>query len=168
MVRLEPLAEVEGALLVVEVLHLPHPKLGGLGLGDSREHFWEEEEEEKSAKQTCCTFARNTSRRPGNDQGREAASPLPPRRRDPVRTPRQQCHGGAGVAGALRRREGWGWRAGARGEKSLQPRRHLLVSSHALAMPRPLTTAQPPPPPPHLLGCAAVLVALVRPLPPPP
>jgi len=34
---LEPLAEVEGALLVVEVLHLPHPKLGGLGLSDSRE-----------------------------------------------------------------------------------------------------------------------------------
>ena len=34
---LEPLAEVEGALLVVEVLHLPHPKLGGLGLGDSGE-----------------------------------------------------------------------------------------------------------------------------------
>ena len=27
---LEPLAEVEGALLVVEVLHLPHPKLLGL------------------------------------------------------------------------------------------------------------------------------------------
>ena len=27
---LEPLAEVEGALLVVEVLHLPHPKLGSL------------------------------------------------------------------------------------------------------------------------------------------
>ena len=29
-IGLEPLAEVEGALLVVEVLHLPHPKLGGL------------------------------------------------------------------------------------------------------------------------------------------
>jgi hypothetical protein len=27
---LEPLAEVEGALLVVEVLHAPHPELGGL------------------------------------------------------------------------------------------------------------------------------------------
>ena len=27
---LEPLAEVEGALLVVEVLHLPHPQLLGL------------------------------------------------------------------------------------------------------------------------------------------
>jgi len=38
MVCLEPLAEVEGALLVVEVLHLPHPQLGGLGLGDSLEH----------------------------------------------------------------------------------------------------------------------------------
>ena len=34
---LEPLAEVEGALLVVEVLHLPHPELGGLLRG--REHF---------------------------------------------------------------------------------------------------------------------------------
>ena len=34
---LEPLAEVEGALLVVEVLHLPHPKL--LGLLGGREHF---------------------------------------------------------------------------------------------------------------------------------
>jgi hypothetical protein len=34
---LEPLTEVEGALLVVEVLHLPHPKL--LGLLASREHF---------------------------------------------------------------------------------------------------------------------------------
>jgi hypothetical protein len=30
---LEPLAEVEGALLVVEVLHAPHPELGGLLLG---------------------------------------------------------------------------------------------------------------------------------------
>ena len=30
MIRLEPLAEVEGALLVVEVLHAPHPE--GLGL----------------------------------------------------------------------------------------------------------------------------------------
>ena len=35
---LEPLAEVERALLVVEVLHLPHPQLGGLGLGNGREH----------------------------------------------------------------------------------------------------------------------------------
>ena len=34
---LEPLAEVEGALLVVEVLHLPHPQL--LGLLGSREHY---------------------------------------------------------------------------------------------------------------------------------
>jgi hypothetical protein len=30
---LEPLAEVERALLVVEVLHAPHPELGGLLLG---------------------------------------------------------------------------------------------------------------------------------------
>ncbi len=37
---LEPLAEVEGALLVVEVLHLPHPELSGLlGLGNGLEHF---------------------------------------------------------------------------------------------------------------------------------
>ena len=36
---LEPLAEVQRALLVVEVLHLPHPQLGGLGLGNSLEHF---------------------------------------------------------------------------------------------------------------------------------
>ena len=35
--NLEPLAEVEGALLVVEVLHLPHPKL--LGLLRGGEHF---------------------------------------------------------------------------------------------------------------------------------
>ena len=35
---LEPLAEVERALLVVEVLHLPHPQLGGLGLGNGSEH----------------------------------------------------------------------------------------------------------------------------------
>jgi hypothetical protein len=35
---LEPLAEVERALLVVEVLHAPHPELGGLLLG-LREHF---------------------------------------------------------------------------------------------------------------------------------
>ena len=35
---LEPLAEVEGALLVVEVLHAPHPELGGLLLVGS-EHF---------------------------------------------------------------------------------------------------------------------------------
>ena len=27
--NLEPLAEVQGALLVVEVLHAPHPELGG-------------------------------------------------------------------------------------------------------------------------------------------
>jgi hypothetical protein len=35
---LEPLAEVEGALLVVEVLHAPHPELGSLLLGLG-EHF---------------------------------------------------------------------------------------------------------------------------------
>ena len=36
---LEPLAEVEGALLVVEVLELPRPQLGGLlSLGNGREH----------------------------------------------------------------------------------------------------------------------------------
>ena len=35
--NLEPLAEVERALLVVEVLHLPHPELGGLLRGG--EHF---------------------------------------------------------------------------------------------------------------------------------
>eukprot|EP00960_Hanusia_phi_P055490 762982-Hanusia_phi.AAC.3 len=40
LARLEPLAEVEGALLVVEVLHLPHPELGGLGLGDGLEHCY--------------------------------------------------------------------------------------------------------------------------------
>ena len=36
--RLEPFAEVEGALFVVEVLHAPHPELGGLLLV-GREHF---------------------------------------------------------------------------------------------------------------------------------
>jgi hypothetical protein len=36
--RLEPLTEVEGALLVVEVLHAPHPKLLGLLLVGG-EHF---------------------------------------------------------------------------------------------------------------------------------
>jgi hypothetical protein len=41
---LEPLAEVERALLVVEVLHLPHPQLGGLGLGNGREHFCKRKE----------------------------------------------------------------------------------------------------------------------------
>ena len=36
---LEPLAEVQRALLVVEVLHLPHPELGGLlSSGKGREH----------------------------------------------------------------------------------------------------------------------------------
>ena len=35
---LKPLAEVKGALLVVEVLQLPRPQLSGLGLGNSREH----------------------------------------------------------------------------------------------------------------------------------
>jgi len=34
---LEPLAQVERKLLVVEVLHLPHPELGGLLRGG--EHF---------------------------------------------------------------------------------------------------------------------------------
>jgi len=36
--RLEPLSEVEGALLVVKVLHAPHPELGGLLLVGG-EHF---------------------------------------------------------------------------------------------------------------------------------
>ena len=36
--NLEPLAEVQGALLVVEVLHAPHPELGGLLLVGG-EHF---------------------------------------------------------------------------------------------------------------------------------
>ena len=36
---LEPFAEVERALLVVEVLELPRPQLGGhLGVGDGGEH----------------------------------------------------------------------------------------------------------------------------------
>jgi hypothetical protein len=33
------LAEVGRVLLVAEGLHLPHPQLGGLGLGDSLGHF---------------------------------------------------------------------------------------------------------------------------------
>jgi hypothetical protein len=38
--HLEPLAEVQGALLVVEVLHLPHPELGGLlSSGNGLEHL---------------------------------------------------------------------------------------------------------------------------------
>ena len=37
--HLEPLAEVERALLVVEVLEAPDPKLLGLSVGDSLEHF---------------------------------------------------------------------------------------------------------------------------------
>jgi hypothetical protein len=36
---LEPLAEVERALLVVQVLHAPHPELLGLLLGILGEHF---------------------------------------------------------------------------------------------------------------------------------
>jgi len=43
MARLEPLAEVEGALFVVEVLHAPHPELGGLLLV-GREHFCREQQ----------------------------------------------------------------------------------------------------------------------------
>jgi len=39
MVRLEPLAEVERALLVVEVLKAPDPELLGLSVGNSLEHF---------------------------------------------------------------------------------------------------------------------------------
>jgi len=38
VVCLEPLAEVERALLVVEVLHAPHPEAGGLLLGLLGEH----------------------------------------------------------------------------------------------------------------------------------
>ena len=41
-IGLEPLAEVQGALLVVEVLHLPHPKL--LGLLHVGEHLQEQTE----------------------------------------------------------------------------------------------------------------------------
>ena len=41
--NLEPLAEVEGALLVVEVLHAPHPELGGLLLVGG-EHFCKEDQ----------------------------------------------------------------------------------------------------------------------------
>ena len=36
---LEPLAEVERALLVVEVLKAPQPKLGGLLILGGAEHF---------------------------------------------------------------------------------------------------------------------------------
>ena len=39
---LEPLAEVERALLVVQVLHAPHPELLGLLLGILGEHFWKD------------------------------------------------------------------------------------------------------------------------------
>jgi len=41
-INLEPLAEVERALLVVEVLHAPHPELGGLLLVGG-EHFTAEQ-----------------------------------------------------------------------------------------------------------------------------
>jgi hypothetical protein len=37
--RLEPLAEVQRALLVVEVLKAPDPQLLGLGVGNGLEHF---------------------------------------------------------------------------------------------------------------------------------
>jgi hypothetical protein len=39
VINLEPLAEVERALLVVQVLHAPHPELLGLLLGILGEHL---------------------------------------------------------------------------------------------------------------------------------
>ena len=53
MVRLEPLTEVEGALLVVEVLHAPHPKLLGLLLVGGEHFFCGKEETEVSNSNTC-------------------------------------------------------------------------------------------------------------------
>jgi hypothetical protein len=39
-ISLEPFAEIERALLVVKVLELPRPQLGGhLGVGDGSEHY---------------------------------------------------------------------------------------------------------------------------------
>jgi hypothetical protein len=53
MVRLEPLTEVEGALLVVEVLHAPHPKLLGLLLVGGEHFFCGTKETEVSIHTTC-------------------------------------------------------------------------------------------------------------------
>jgi hypothetical protein len=118
MVRLEPLAEVEGALLVVEVLHLPHPKLGGLGLGDSREHFWEEEEEEEKVSQAdvwniCSKYIKKPRQRPGA-RSREPPPPASARSRTDSKAavPRRRRRGrgvapqgGLGTARRSKRRE---------------------------------------------------------------
>jgi hypothetical protein len=42
----QALQHLQGALLVVEVLHLPHPELGGLGLGNSLEHLEKQTDKE--------------------------------------------------------------------------------------------------------------------------
>jgi len=111
MVRLEPLAEVEGALLVVEVLHLPHPKLGGLGLGDSREHFWEEEEEEEKVSQAdvwniCSKYIKKPRQRPGA-RSREPPPPASARSRTDSKAavPRRRRRG-RGVAPLVRAGDG--------------------------------------------------------------
>jgi hypothetical protein len=68
---LEPLAEVEGALLVVEVLHLPHPELGGLLRGG--EHYLESTKIRVSSR-----WAAQTSRRVQGQCATSIASPLAP------------------------------------------------------------------------------------------
>jgi len=59
---LEPLAEVERALLVVEVLHAPHPELGGLLLGLG-EHFCTQKEFRSASRATDKTHMPNLQRR---------------------------------------------------------------------------------------------------------
>ena len=75
---LEPLAEVEGALLVVEVLHLPHPELGGLLRGG--EHYLKSTKNESAAAEQhkhhaeCMNNALQASRRVASPR---LASPRP-------------------------------------------------------------------------------------------
>ena len=110
----------------------------------------------------CSKYIKKPRQRPGA-RSREPPPPASARSRTESKAavPRRRRRGrgvapqgGLGTARRSKRRE-------IPSTKKASP-----VSPHALAVPRPLTTAQPPPPPPHLLGCAAVLVALVRPLPP--
>ncbi len=90
---LEPLAEVEGALLVVEVLHLPHPELGGLLRGG--EHYLKRTKNESAAAGQHKHHAENMNN--GLQASPRLASPRPLR---PMR-PARQLHSILGATPSL-------------------------------------------------------------------
>jgi hypothetical protein len=134
---LEPLAEVERALLVVEVLHAPHPELGGLLLGLG-EHFCTQRESWSASGETDKTHAKSgdgseeaSHWTPESHRSSERPQTAPITRICPIKTKRQKdrnasifCH-----------------RTTQPCQQALPVKRHLAQRLHQLAPNNPRTAA---------------------------